>query len=145
MKVLLARHGNTEENNTGVHQSPDTPLSKEGILQSMALAKKLNGAAIDLIISSPYSRARQTAEIISKELKKPIEYGDSLAEVVSPREFISKRTDDPEVEKNHKRDAEKRKKIQNGAILARKTLKISWKGLPDSSRAWKAWTMGLFL
>ncbi|MCL4387914.1 histidine phosphatase family protein [Candidatus Marsarchaeota archaeon] len=99
MKVILARHGNTEANNAGVHQSPDTPLSKEGALQSMALAKKLNGVAIDLIISSPYARAMQTAEIIGRELKKPIKYDDSLAEIIKPNGFPGKRSDDPELEK----------------------------------------------
>ena len=99
MKVILVRHGNTEANNTGVHQSSDTPLSKEGTLQSMALAKKLKGVAIDLIISSPYTRAMQTAEIMGRELKKPIKYDDSLAEIIRPKEFAGKRVDDPEVEK----------------------------------------------
>jgi broad specificity phosphatase PhoE len=99
MKVILARHGNTDANNAAVHQSPETPLSKEGVLQSKALAKKLTGVDIDYIISSPYTRARQTAEIISRELKKPIEYDDALAEVIRPKEFIGRRTDNPEVEK----------------------------------------------
>lgn len=99
MKVVLARHGNTDANNAAVHQSPDTPLSKEGILQAKAMAKKLTHADIDYMISSPYIRARQTAEIISMELKKPIEYYNALAEIIRPKEFIGRRVDDPEVKK----------------------------------------------
>ena len=99
MKVILARHGNTEANNAAVHQSPDTPLSKEGVAQSEALAKKLASVDIDHIISSPYARARQTAEIIGKKLNKRIEYDELLAEIIKPKEFEGKRTDDPEVGK----------------------------------------------
>ena len=99
MKVILARHGNTEANNAAVHQSPDTPLSKEGIAQSEALAKKLASVDIDYIISSPYTRARQTAEIIGKKLNKQIEYDELLAEIIRPKEFVGKRMDDPEVGK----------------------------------------------
>jgi broad specificity phosphatase PhoE len=99
MKVILARHGNTEANNAAVHQSPETPLSKEGIAQSEALAKKLARVDIDHIISSPYARARQTAEIINRKLDKQIEYDDLLAEIIRPKEFVGKRVDDPEVEK----------------------------------------------
>ncbi len=99
MKVILARHGNTEANNAAVHQSPDTPLSKEGVAQSEALAKKLASVDIDHIISSPYARAKQTAEIIGKKLNKWIEYDELLAEIIKPKEFEGKRTDDPEVGK----------------------------------------------
>ncbi len=43
-------------------------LSRRGRLQTKSIAKKLRGQKIDLIISSPYRRTRETAMIVAKEL-----------------------------------------------------------------------------
>lgn len=46
----------------------DTPLSVNGRRQSLAVGKDLKTKKIDLIISSPLSRALGTAKIIAKEI-----------------------------------------------------------------------------
>ncbi len=74
MNIYLVRHGESELNKVSVHQTEDTPLSPEGIKQANKLAERIKKLKIDFIYSSPYKRAKQTAEIISKKLKKPIEY-----------------------------------------------------------------------
>jgi broad specificity phosphatase PhoE len=64
-QLTLVRHGITDWNVTGKFQGhTDTPLSDEGRLQAQALAKHLKKAKVDLIYSSPLSRALETAQIV---------------------------------------------------------------------------------
>lgn len=60
---LLIRHGETgiEEK----RQKPDESLSKNGISQAGKLAKRLKDLPINSFYSSPYKRARQTADCIA--------------------------------------------------------------------------------
>ncbi len=69
-KLIFVRHGESENNvkNIKAGQINIYPLTKKGIEQSEEVAKLSQKEEIDLIISSPISRAKQTAEIISKEL-----------------------------------------------------------------------------
>ena len=46
----------------------DPPLSTEGIQQAKDLAKRLKHEKIDLVVSSPFYRATQTAKFIAEEL-----------------------------------------------------------------------------
>jgi broad specificity phosphatase PhoE len=64
-QITLVRHAITEWNITGRFQGhTDTPLSEDGRLQAHALAKHLKKAKVDLIYSSPLSRALETAQIV---------------------------------------------------------------------------------
>ena len=56
-------------------------LTAEGKNQVMATAKKLQTEKIDLVISSPFRRAKETAEILAQELGVPIELADGLREI----------------------------------------------------------------
>jgi broad specificity phosphatase PhoE len=49
----------------------DSPLSSTGIMQAEQLARRLQDEAIDVIISSPYLRALQTAQPIAEALGMP--------------------------------------------------------------------------
>lgn len=62
MKLILVRHGDA-----GAYTSPDNErnLSELGKLQASKTADFLNQFKIDTVISSPYNRARQTAEILT--------------------------------------------------------------------------------
>ncbi len=51
----------------------DEPLDKQGLQQAEAVAEDLKGIPFNTIISSPLKRAYQTAEIINKYHKLPIE------------------------------------------------------------------------
>jgi broad specificity phosphatase PhoE len=64
MKVIIARHGQTDHNKNDFCQgSIDTVLNEEGIRQAELLKEKFQDINIDLVISSPLKRALKTAEI----------------------------------------------------------------------------------
>src|SRR4026208_1378939 len=80
MKIFLVRHAEGEK--AGLEwQTPKTVLSKKGIKQSEILAGRLSQfKAIDLILTSDWTRAGQTAEIIGKEINKPVEVIEKIHE-----------------------------------------------------------------
>ena len=81
MQILLTRHGQTEWNVLKkVQGKVDIELNATGIKQAEETALKLKNTAIDIIISSPLKRARQTAEIINKEKNLPIIIDDRISE-----------------------------------------------------------------
>lgn len=68
--VGLIRHGVTEWNSLGKAQGiSDIPLSEEGTKQSIALANRLYRKEWDIVFSSNLTRAKQTAEIVRKNLE----------------------------------------------------------------------------
>ena len=79
------RHGQSEFNkamNTygrdpGIH---DAPLTDEGREQARHAAQRMAKHPIEHIICSPYTRALQTAEIITKTLKVPVTVEPLVAE-----------------------------------------------------------------
>ncbi|MCL5432491.1 MAG: histidine phosphatase family protein, partial [Patescibacteria group bacterium] len=67
--IILARHGQSVWNKKRVLQGcTDSSLTKEGIKQAEALAKKIKNMGVTKIVSSNLKRAVQTAEIIAKEV-----------------------------------------------------------------------------
>lgn len=74
--VILLRHGQSVGNIERRYQGQsDFPLTETGVAQAHALAKRWQreSRGFDAIITSPLTRARQTAEIISEILGVPIE------------------------------------------------------------------------
>lgn len=70
MRLYFVRHGQTNSN-AGIASSRssavnDEPLNELGIQQANELAEQLKNEKFDLIISSPFKRALQTAEIVNK-------------------------------------------------------------------------------
>ena len=66
MKLYLARHGETEWNLVGREMGHrDSPLTRRGVLQAEALARRVAGLAVDVVYSSDLDRARRTAEMIA--------------------------------------------------------------------------------
>lgn len=81
MKILTARHGLTAWNAEGkVCGATDIPLAEEGLRQAEALAEKLRGAPIDVIIASPLVRAQQTAACVAKATGLPVATDARLVE-----------------------------------------------------------------
>jgi len=77
--ITLLRHGESVGNAEGKHQGQSNfPLTDKGESQSHALAQRWlsENRTFDLIISSPLSRARQTAEILSQSLHILLEFND---------------------------------------------------------------------
>lgn len=89
MKIYLIRHGESIAKKRGVGQSSETPLSKYGREQAENVAERLKNSKIDIIYSSTHFRAKQTAEIILRKIKKPTEYWRDLIEVDSLSENFS--------------------------------------------------------
>lgn len=83
MNIFILRHGIAMEPGTpGFEKDSDRPLVPKGErrLHSAAAAMKKLELSFDLILSSPFIRAKQTAEIIASELKlkKRVEFFDGL-------------------------------------------------------------------
>ena len=84
MNLFLMRHGIAVERGTaGYDLDADRPLTPKGErrLERIADAMEAMDLSFDLILSSPYVRAQQTAEIISRALglKKKLEFSGDLA------------------------------------------------------------------
>ena len=84
----FVRHGKTDysERNTGIYQGFGVnlaPLSEKGIHQINKAASDPRLAGADLILCSPYTRAVQSAAILSKKLKADIRVETGLHEWVA--------------------------------------------------------------
>jgi isoleucyl-tRNA synthetase len=69
---LLMRHGESESNHSDVtctNIEDENPLTELGKTQAVASAELLKDKNIDLIITSPFERTRQTAEIVRDALQ----------------------------------------------------------------------------
>ena len=81
MKVFITRHGQTEWNSLGRLQGrKDIELNEVGKEQALITGEKIKDEKIDIIITSPLKRARETAEIINKQLNVEIIEDDRLIE-----------------------------------------------------------------
>lgn len=87
MKLYLVRHGESTSNAGGLHQDHTPDLSALGKKQAHLVAERFNNIPIDIIISSPYSRAQQTAEIIHKKIQKEIIFTELIQELKRPTEL----------------------------------------------------------
>ena len=72
MEIILVRHGEPDYSETDCKESLGfghlAPLIAEGIKQANAVSKDDLFANAEIVISSPYTRALQTAAVISKNL-----------------------------------------------------------------------------
>lgn len=67
MRVFAARHGETQWNaENKVCGRTDLPLTDRGFQQAQMLAEKAVSCDLDVIISSPMLRARQTAGAVAE-------------------------------------------------------------------------------
>ncbi len=93
MKLYILRHGIAVEPGTpGYETDADRPLTSEGErkMRQIAGAMEALELSFDLILSSPYLRARQTAEIVAEVLKarKKLELSDSLTPNGSTKKLV---------------------------------------------------------
>ena len=68
--IYLVRHGESESNAAGLlaGSNTDTPLTQKGRDQAVETGRLLQAKQVDLVVSSPLSRAQETAQIIAKEI-----------------------------------------------------------------------------
>jgi len=92
MNLYFVRHGVTRERENKKSQKPDSPLSKEGERQALLLAKRLKkqNLKFDVVFASPFKRARETAEIISREIGAEFELMDTIHEKASAEYLLGK-------------------------------------------------------
>jgi len=81
-RLILVRHGESEGNRDRTFtQSTEVPLTDLGREQARAAAAKIAGRyAPSRVVASPYSRARETAEIIAARLGLSIDLEPELRE-----------------------------------------------------------------
>src|SRR6185295_5699296 len=78
--VVLIRHGETAWSRSGQHTSTtDVPLTEEGRRRARALGERLAGRSFALVLTSPMSRARETAALAG--LGEKAEVTEDLHEV----------------------------------------------------------------
>lgn len=95
MRVYLIRHAESELNARRVHQVGTVGLSALGERQAGLLARRLGGVPIDALLSSPYERARRTAERVGAAIGVPVELTPLLVELKRPTEIEGLSYDDP--------------------------------------------------
>lgn len=81
MELYVIRHGQTDWNlENRIQGHTDTKLNETGRRQAQEIAEKFKNINLDLIISSPLSRALDTAQIINQYKKLPIVLNANLKE-----------------------------------------------------------------
>ena len=93
MNIYLLRHGiAVEPGAPGIKSDAERPLIPKGEqrLREAAAAMENMGLLFDVIISSPYLRAKQTAEIVAKhfKLQKQLAFSDDLIPGGNPQALI---------------------------------------------------------
>ncbi len=67
-RLILVRHGRTLKNaQSRVGIIDDTPLDEVGVQQAEQVGKRLAQLSVDVLFTSPITRARQTADIIGEK------------------------------------------------------------------------------
>src|SRR5438876_4808496 len=93
MDIYILRHGlAVERGAAGYANDADRPLTPKGErrLSRIVEAMQMLELSFDLILSSPYLRAKQTAEIVAEALKakKRLELDESLVSEGDPKTLI---------------------------------------------------------
>lgn len=81
--AILVRHGESSNNTMNIvsNDIEGFPLTEKGKNQARFVASEIVKVPIDVIISSPILRARETAEIISSVVKRKIVVDNRLKEI----------------------------------------------------------------
>jgi phosphohistidine phosphatase len=94
MKLSLLRHGIAADRGSAeyAHDS-ERPLTPKGERRMRRIAKGIqaSGVAADLVLSSPYLRAKQTAEIVAQVLSTSarVMFAEALTPEGDPRQLIA--------------------------------------------------------
>jgi len=97
MELYILRHGIAVERGTpGYKKDSDRPLTPEGEEKMRQIADAMRGMDLkfDLILSSPYARAEQTAKIVAGELDEDVSYSVYLVPGGNALELIGEINDE---------------------------------------------------
>jgi phosphohistidine phosphatase len=99
--VYVIRHGRAEERGAAWPNDSKRPLTSRGAARMSRAARGLRrlGVVVDVVLTSPFVRTRQTAELLAAELKRrppvvplvALAPGGSLKDVL--RELVKRRGD----------------------------------------------------
>lgn len=92
--VYFVRHGQSVGNVSRVFQAPDSPLSEEGKKQAEIIAERVSHLSFETLIASPFTRTKQTAEVIEMMTGKKAEYSELFTERIKPTSLNGKSYDD---------------------------------------------------
>ena len=94
MKIYFVRHGSTDAFEKFQTQRSDEPLNAKGRKQGKQLANRFSDVKLDVIITSSYTRAIETASFIGQDfIISPL-----FVETKKPSEIVGLPYDHPEVE-----------------------------------------------
>lgn len=93
MNIYIIRHAiAVDEGTPEYEQDSDRPLTDKGRKKMRQIAKGLRtlGLEFDLILSSPYVRARETAEILADvfKMKKKLAFSENLIPMAEPERLL---------------------------------------------------------
>jgi phosphohistidine phosphatase len=97
MEIYILRHGIAVERGTpGYKRDGDRPLTEEGVEKMRQIAKTMREMDLqfDVIFSSPYVRAKATADIVAETLGENVTLTDSLLPEADPAELIDEINDE---------------------------------------------------
>src|SRR3990172_7493374 len=86
MQIYFLRHSDPFPKGPKYREDSLRPLTSEGTKQAKLIARFLQGIQFDVILSSPYVRAEQTAQVLADRLGAKIK----MAEELSPGFNLSK-------------------------------------------------------
>ena len=95
MKIFLIRHGESRLNALKIYQHFDTGLSQAGLRQAKSVAARFKHVKIRIIFCSEYTRATQTARIMSRATGTKIIHTKLLNEWRFPSEMRGTRYGNP--------------------------------------------------
>ena len=93
MNLYFVRHGATDARQQAKTQTPDEPLNDKGLEQAKKIAHRFEDFKFDLVVSSSYTRALQTANFISKKVIA----SDLFIETRKPSEIVGLAYENPQV------------------------------------------------
>lgn len=95
--IYFVRPGQSTSNTANIRQGAVSPLSLMGEIQTHTVAERFTNIDTDIVLSSPYGRAEDTAEPIASMKNVKMELHDNLRERRHPSKIEGKSGDDPEV------------------------------------------------
>ncbi len=96
MHVYFVRHGETFQNKKKVHQAPNAVLTPRGREMVVTTAEALRSVHPDLLITSEYTRARESARIIGLHTGLTPVTNGFFYEIVRPSKLFEKSLFHPE-------------------------------------------------
>ncbi len=87
-RFYFVRHGQTKDNASNVYQSKDDELNENGRKQATLVAERFAAITADVIISSDFNRALETAEALVGSTGLPLIESPLFEEIRRPSDLI---------------------------------------------------------